>query len=279
MDARDIATYLFSLSSPPSYASAAFMDDPQLKDKGKALIKQYGCAGCHEIRGFEDEQRIGKELTVEGATPIERLDFAAPGAIALNGNGRIERVSEAPSGQADLSIQAMTADGLKVTAELLGFGENVTKSKQLPALAPLDLHVSLTAGGDGAATTASIEARGKAGGSDVSILAKATGETVSVCAASEDPAEFALLRKVADMPDVLAAAAHLQRPSLMAQYLFELAQEANAFYRDVPVLNAEPGVRNRRLAAVAATDCCSRRRVRKRRSSWHRLLSCFVSPR
>jgi len=75
-DARDIATYLFSLSSPPSYASAAFMDDPQLKEKGRLLIKQYGCAGCHEISGFEDEQRIGKELTVEGATPIERLDFA-----------------------------------------------------------------------------------------------------------------------------------------------------------------------------------------------------------
>jgi len=75
-DARDIATYLFSLSSPPSYASAAFVDDANLKEKGRLLIKQYGCAGCHEIRGFEEEQRIGKELTVEGATPIERLDFA-----------------------------------------------------------------------------------------------------------------------------------------------------------------------------------------------------------
>src|SRR5688572_28240783 len=75
-DARDIATYLFSLSSPPSYADASFIDDANLKDKGKALIKQYGCAGCHEIKGFEEEQRIGKELTVEGATPIERLDFA-----------------------------------------------------------------------------------------------------------------------------------------------------------------------------------------------------------
>jgi cytochrome c2 len=75
-DSRDIATYLFSLSSPPSYADASFMDDPNLKEKGKLLIKQYGCAGCHEIRGFEEEQRIGKELTVEGATPIERLDFA-----------------------------------------------------------------------------------------------------------------------------------------------------------------------------------------------------------
>jgi cytochrome c551/c552 len=75
-DARDIATYLFSLSSPPQYSDASFMDSPELRDKGHALIKQYGCAGCHEIKGFEDEQRIGKELTVEGATPIERLDFA-----------------------------------------------------------------------------------------------------------------------------------------------------------------------------------------------------------
>ena len=75
-DARDIATYLFSLSSPPSYAAAGYMDDANLKEKGRLLIKQYGCAGCHEIKGFEEEQRIGKELTVEGATPIERLDFA-----------------------------------------------------------------------------------------------------------------------------------------------------------------------------------------------------------
>ena len=75
-DARDIATYLFSLSSPPQYDAASFMDSPELKEKGHALIKQYGCAGCHEIKGFEEEQRIGKELTVEGATPIERLDFA-----------------------------------------------------------------------------------------------------------------------------------------------------------------------------------------------------------
>jgi len=52
------------------------MDDPKLAEEGKAEIKQYGCAGCHEIKGFEDEQRIGKELTTEGATPLERLDFA-----------------------------------------------------------------------------------------------------------------------------------------------------------------------------------------------------------
>ena len=89
-DARDIATYLFSLSSPPSYAASSYMDDANLKDKGKALIKQYGCAGCHEIKGFEDEQRIGKELTVEGATPIERLDFALQTKHAEEGLEPIE---------------------------------------------------------------------------------------------------------------------------------------------------------------------------------------------
>jgi cytochrome c551/c552 len=75
-DARDIATYLFSLSGKASYPDASYMDDPNLKDQGRYLVKQYGCAGCHEIKGLEEEQRIGKELTTEGATPIERLDFA-----------------------------------------------------------------------------------------------------------------------------------------------------------------------------------------------------------
>ena len=75
-DSRDITSYLFSLSAPPSYGDASFMDDPQLVERGRVQIKQYGCAGCHEIKGFEEEQRIGKELTTEGATPLERLDFA-----------------------------------------------------------------------------------------------------------------------------------------------------------------------------------------------------------
>jgi cytochrome c2/uncharacterized ParB-like nuclease family protein len=84
-DSRDIATYLVSLSQPVNYADASFMDDPALAQKGKTLIKQYGCAGCHELRGFEEEQRIGKELTAEGSTPLERLDFARMTHLAEKG--------------------------------------------------------------------------------------------------------------------------------------------------------------------------------------------------
>ena len=77
-DAQDIASYLMTQKhqEPSAYAEASFMDDPKLKDEGKKWIRQYGCAGCHEIAGLEDEGRIGTELTFEGSKPIERLDFA-----------------------------------------------------------------------------------------------------------------------------------------------------------------------------------------------------------
>ena len=77
-EARDIASYLMTLrqEDPANYPAAAFMDDPQLRERGRFLIRHYGCAGCHEIAGYEDEGRIGTELTNEGSKPIERLDFA-----------------------------------------------------------------------------------------------------------------------------------------------------------------------------------------------------------
>jgi cytochrome c551/c552 len=79
-EARDIASYLMTRKrNNATYADASFMDDPNLKNKGLALVRNYGCAGCHEISGLEEEQRIGTELTKEGSKPIERLDFALLG--------------------------------------------------------------------------------------------------------------------------------------------------------------------------------------------------------
>ncbi len=76
-DSRDIASFLMTQKHPDAtYASASYMDDPKLKPVGEDLVKHFGCAGCHEISGLEDEGRIGTELTNEGSKPIERLDFA-----------------------------------------------------------------------------------------------------------------------------------------------------------------------------------------------------------
>jgi hypothetical protein len=77
-DARDVATYLTTLKArdPASYGDASYMEDASLKAEGAKWVRHFGCAGCHEISGMEDEGRIGTELTQEGSKPIERLDFA-----------------------------------------------------------------------------------------------------------------------------------------------------------------------------------------------------------
>ncbi|HSF24318.1 MAG TPA: cytochrome c, partial [Blastocatellia bacterium] len=76
-DARDIASFLMSQKRDGiQYPDASYLDDTTLKARGEQLVKRFGCAGCHEVKGLEEEQRIGTELTLEGSKPIERLDFA-----------------------------------------------------------------------------------------------------------------------------------------------------------------------------------------------------------
>ena len=43
--------------------------------RGEALIRKYGCAGCHDIKGMEKESRIGVELTTFGSKTVEELAF------------------------------------------------------------------------------------------------------------------------------------------------------------------------------------------------------------
>ncbi len=83
-ESRDIATYLTGLAREgASYpADVSYMDDPRLADLGRGLVSRYGCANCHEIRGFDHVVRVGTELTREGSKPIEQLDFGRLAAAA-----------------------------------------------------------------------------------------------------------------------------------------------------------------------------------------------------
>jgi len=108
-DAEDVASYLVTLKKeePSAYANASFMDDPNLKAEGKKWVRHFGCAGCHEISGLEDEGRIGTELTIEGSKPIERLDFALLTETAQRGGSEpitdpddLARLPEGPAKQA-----------------------------------------------------------------------------------------------------------------------------------------------------------------------------------
>jgi hypothetical protein len=85
-------------------------------------------------------------------------------------------MSRSPSGRADFALKAETTDSLRIVSVLFGLPNEVSSSKHLSALAPLDIHVGLIAAREGEATKASLEIGGKAAGSDVALVMRATGE-------------------------------------------------------------------------------------------------------
>jgi mono/diheme cytochrome c family protein len=46
-----------------------------MAEGGKALISKYGCFGCHDIKGFENAQKVATELTEHGRKDANLLDF------------------------------------------------------------------------------------------------------------------------------------------------------------------------------------------------------------
>jgi arginyl-tRNA synthetase len=89
------------------------------------------------------------------------------------------------------------------------------------------------------ARTCSILEKAKPGKFDATIL--------------KEKEEAALIKKMAMLPYVVSIAASELKPHLIASYARELAETFNQFYRYVPVLNAEPELREARLALVDAS--------------------------
>jgi arginyl-tRNA synthetase len=68
-----------------------------------------------------------------------------------------------------------------------------------------------------------------------------------------DDKETKLMLDLMAYPEALERAARDFRPSHLANYLYELAQDFNAFYNDLPILQAEKELRNSRLLLTSAT--------------------------
>jgi len=83
-----------------------------------------------------------------------------------------------------------------------------------------------------------------------SILKRSGGRGEPSYVFNEDK-ERELLKTLADMPDVVAAAAREKRPHFIAKYANDVANKFNSFYNELPVLKSE--LREERLALVDAT--------------------------
>jgi arginyl-tRNA synthetase len=62
-----------------------------------------------------------------------------------------------------------------------------------------------------------------------------------------EPVERALVMALLRFPDSVMNAAHQYKPSILADYLYELSQTYSAFYQNVPFLKAEEGIRESRV--------------------------------
>ena len=77
-EARDVTAYLMSKGAGTQAqgpVTAATLADPELAEQGEALVRKYGCYGCHAINGMDGESRIGVELSTFAVKPLEELFF------------------------------------------------------------------------------------------------------------------------------------------------------------------------------------------------------------
>lgn len=69
--------YLMSLKTSTNVAMAESEYQHALSDpaEGEKLVRSYGCYGCHNIPGFENESKVGADLGEFGAKTTEEFDF------------------------------------------------------------------------------------------------------------------------------------------------------------------------------------------------------------
>ena len=76
-EALSITNYLMTLGGRPDAVAGIEekLADAKNVKRGEALVRKWGCFGCHDIKGMEKESRIGAELTTFGSKTVEELAF------------------------------------------------------------------------------------------------------------------------------------------------------------------------------------------------------------
>ena len=70
----NVVAYLMSLQKATPDAATESIGEVDIAE-GETLVRTYGCFGCHEITGFENESKVGADLGEFGAKLADELDF------------------------------------------------------------------------------------------------------------------------------------------------------------------------------------------------------------
>lgn len=79
-EAADITAFLLTLKEGPGLRDVKPFEEgspdfDKLAEAGNQLISKYGCAGCHEIKGHENDPKIGTDINEYGRKTVDLLDF------------------------------------------------------------------------------------------------------------------------------------------------------------------------------------------------------------
>ena len=70
----NVVAYLMSLQKATPNPAGESIGEVDVAE-GETLVRTYGCFGCHEIPGFENESKVGADLGEFGAKFADELDF------------------------------------------------------------------------------------------------------------------------------------------------------------------------------------------------------------
>jgi len=71
----DLAAFITSEKREAPFPPAGELNDPALIERGRELVRTFGCYGCHEVPGFEDALDVGPELDGFGDKRPTMLSF------------------------------------------------------------------------------------------------------------------------------------------------------------------------------------------------------------
>ncbi|HEY4643640.1 MAG TPA: c-type cytochrome, partial [Bacteroidota bacterium] len=75
-EARDIVAFLMTLRGDEAPEPVKLqLNDPRKIERGETLIREYGCFGCHEIKGMEQMGKVSVTLSAFARKQLEQMDF------------------------------------------------------------------------------------------------------------------------------------------------------------------------------------------------------------
>lgn len=83
---NNVVAYLMNLQKATPSAVSDSVGEVDIAE-GEALVRTYGCFGCHVIPGFENESKVGADLGEFGGKTVEEFDFGDTVDVEHNWTG------------------------------------------------------------------------------------------------------------------------------------------------------------------------------------------------